>query len=308
MTPQQSIYALLQTVRRSRRSGLGLLAGVSLPLLGKVAPVQAKKKKKVTLCSNGKTVKAPKKKAKQLLQQGAAKGACPAGCPSGQKPCDNRCIPAPNCCVTADCLEGVCDRGICIVEIIPRHCGNGGPCAVFLTHGILGTSLNGVAGADQFCQDIAATNPDLSGRLFKAWLSDSSSTAAERFTNTANAGPYFLIGNDSDGLIAPPKVAENFQDLTQCGQDGIQDCIKHPINRKVDGSADGVISPFAWTGTDTTGELGAATCSNWTNDGGQGQVGSTAATGNTWTALELRPCGTSLNALYCFEQATPDPL
>lgn len=57
--------------RLTRRTGLGLLAGASLPLLGLAAATDAKKYKKITLCFNGKTVKKPKKQAKKLLKQGA---------------------------------------------------------------------------------------------------------------------------------------------------------------------------------------------------------------------------------------------
>lgn len=65
--------------RLTRRSGLGALLGASLPALGLSTVANAKKnrkKKKVTLCANGQTVKKPKKQAKKLLNQGATKGAC----------------------------------------------------------------------------------------------------------------------------------------------------------------------------------------------------------------------------------------
>ena len=55
--------------RLNRRRGLGLLAGVSLPLLGVPEVTQAKKRKKLTLCNRGQTVTVPKAKAKKLLRR-----------------------------------------------------------------------------------------------------------------------------------------------------------------------------------------------------------------------------------------------
>lgn len=67
------------SARLSRRAGLGLLAAASLPLLGFVEAGEAKKKKKITLCVQGQTVKKPKQKAKKLQKKGAGKGACRCG-------------------------------------------------------------------------------------------------------------------------------------------------------------------------------------------------------------------------------------
>ncbi|MCA9880765.1 MAG: DUF1554 domain-containing protein [Thermomicrobiales bacterium] len=72
------VAALAQRISASltRRAGLGLIAA-SLPLLA-VDATDAKKKK-ITLCVNGKTANKPKKKAKKLLKQGASKGRCRCG-------------------------------------------------------------------------------------------------------------------------------------------------------------------------------------------------------------------------------------
>lgn len=67
------------SARVTRRSGIGLLAGASLPLLGLVSDSAAKKKKKITLCFNRQTVKKPAKQAKKLLKNGSSKGACACG-------------------------------------------------------------------------------------------------------------------------------------------------------------------------------------------------------------------------------------
>lgn len=71
------------TTRLTRRTNLGLLAGASLPLLGLSESADAKKKK-ITLCFNGQTVKKPKKQARKLQKKGATKGACdPTLCGNG---------------------------------------------------------------------------------------------------------------------------------------------------------------------------------------------------------------------------------
>ena len=250
--------------RLSRRRGLGLLAGASLPLLGVAEMIHAKKKKKKkTLCNRGQTVTVPKAKTKKLLRQGATKGAC--------------------------------------LPETPR-CGNGGPCAVFASSFILGTELGGVAGADQHCKVDADQNPALAGRTFKAWISVNGDFPVNAFTNIENAGPYELVSNSGDSG-APPRIADNFQDLTRCDQDDPKACIKNPINRNASGSTAGV-TVFAWTGTATNGGLAADICGGWTSGGIQGTVGRTDSTDANWTDSRSQECDSTLNSVYCFEQAT----
>ncbi len=285
----------------SRRRGLGLLAGAGLPLVGLAGTADAGKKKKVTLCRNGQTVSVPKKKARKLLQQGATKGACPAGCPAGQRPCNTACIPTGDCCFSNDCPgNDFCVGGTCV----SRRCGSGGPCVVFQSQGVLGTALNGLAGADQFCTTSAAAVPALAGRPFKAWLSAGNQTPLTRFTNTAFAGPYVLVGNASDNGGPPPTVADSFADLITCEGGAPQQCLKAPILRRENGS-DLAVSAFVWTGTNADGSGAANTCDDW-KDGpiNQGQVGETAKTTSEWTNSASQRCSSTVNSVYCFEQPT----
>ncbi|MFN8662150.1 MAG: hypothetical protein U0075_09685 [Thermomicrobiales bacterium] len=71
----------------TRRTTLGFLVGGSLPVLGTALAAHANKKKKkkaITLCLDGQTVKKPKKKARKLQKQGATKGKCePLRCGNG---------------------------------------------------------------------------------------------------------------------------------------------------------------------------------------------------------------------------------
>lgn len=285
--------------RLNRRTGLGLLAGVSIPFLGLAEETDAKKKKKITLCFNGQTVKKPKNKAKKLQKKGATQGACVNGCASNQQLCEGTCIPADDCCVDNDCIgDDVCENGSCV----PLRCGNGGPCTVFMAAvntGFTGAQIGGLAGGDAKCQAAAdASTANLTG-TFRAWLSAGSETPGTRFSNLANAGPYRLVPNVGDGGNPPPTVAENFADLLSCGG-GI--CLNNAINRDENGVAQGG-NPAVWTGTLASGTASADTCSGWTSTGGNGLFGSGTSNTTTWTENFSGACTGAL-PIYCFQQAT----
>ena len=68
----------------TRRTTLCFLVGGSLPVLGSALAAHAKKKKTITLCLDGQTVKKPKKKARKLEKRGATRGKCePLRCGNG---------------------------------------------------------------------------------------------------------------------------------------------------------------------------------------------------------------------------------
>lgn len=283
------------SARLTRRAGLGLIAA-SLPLLA--SDVTDAKKKKVTLCVNGQTVRNPKKKAKKLLKQGATKGACPGGCASGQKLCGGACIPATACCVDNDCTgDNVCENSACV----PPRCGNGGPCVVFVSPSILGSILGGPRGADNTCNFSTVLIPELRDRPFKAWISGSGQTPATRFTSTAKAGPYVLVGNAQDNGAPPPRIADSFQDLISCNENGPEACLKHPINRLANGKVDA--DPFVWTATAVNGSADPDNCGEWQVSDSLGLVGKSDSTDPSWTAALTQPCDT-FAGVYCFEQPT----
>ncbi|MFN8678267.1 MAG: hypothetical protein U0Z70_17935 [Thermomicrobiales bacterium] len=290
-------FARAVATRLTRRTGLGLIAGGSLPLLGLAAATDAKKKKKITLCLNGQTVKKPKKKAKKLLKQGATKGACAGGCGSNQKLCNATCIPAGDCCVDTNCTgDDVCENGACV----PLRCGNGGPCTVFMAAvntGFTGSQIGGLAGGDAKCQ-AAADGANLSG-TYKVWLSAGSDTPGTRFSNIAQAGPYRLVPNAGDGGNPPPTVAENFADLFTCGGGT---CLNNAINRDENGQVQGG-NPGVWTGTLANGNASADTCAGWTSTAGNGLIGSGTSNTTTWTENIPGAC-TGAFPIYCFQQAT----
>lgn len=78
MEPSQfDVLTRAAAVLSSRRATLGAIASVLL--LGVATTADARKKKKVTLCLNGRTVKKSKEQARKLQSKGAGKGACRCG-------------------------------------------------------------------------------------------------------------------------------------------------------------------------------------------------------------------------------------
>ena len=258
---QDGLDGLVQRIsaRLSRRTGLGLLAGASIPFLGVAAAADAKKRKekKLTLCVNGQTVKKPKNKAKKLQKKGATKGACD-----------------------------------------PTLCGNGGPCAVFVTSSAFtGSEIGGLAGGDAKCAAIAS-GAGLPG-TFKAWLSAGAETPGTRFDNVNRAGPYRLVANNDDGGNPPPVVTTDFADLISCGAT----CLQNAIDRDQAGTVQ-VVDKTVWTGTLANGSASADTCSAWTSDslGAFGQSGFSSDNTDLWTEEFSRSCSNAFK-LYCFQQA-----
>lgn len=100
----------------SRRALLPLLGGLlASPLLGNgpaAAKKKKKKKKKTTLCLDGQTIKAGKKKKKQLINGGATPGPCPPvcapTCPGNTCGVSDGCGGTCACAAGSLCLDGVC--------------------------------------------------------------------------------------------------------------------------------------------------------------------------------------------------------
>lgn len=264
--PRFDAFSRLIAARLTRRTGLGLLAGASLPLLGITVNTQSKKKN-VTLCVDGQTVKKPKKQAKKLQKQGAIKGPC-------------------------------------VVTAEPPRCGNGGPCTVFVTsHSFTGGEIRSLASGDDRCQE-AAEAANLAG-TFKVWLSFDSDTPGSRFSNVAKAGPYRLVPNGGDIGGLPPLVATDFADLLSCPGPGFI-CLQSAINRDENGQSVPAGPEFlVWTGTLNNGVSSAQTCSGWSSSSGeeQGKTGRSDQLDIGWTEYGPSSCD-QRHSIYCFQQAT----
>ncbi len=167
---------------------------------------------------------------------------------------------------------------------------------VFVTSTRYDGNLGGLAGADTKCQDIA--NAKGMGGTWKAWLSDSKTSASSRLIHSNN--PYVLL----DGSI----VANNWTDLT----DGT---LQTPINMDENGYQ--TINEMAvWTSTKVDGSTYSpyannTLCNDYTvADENYSMCGMGYVNNNEWTDWSSDWCkGT--NRLYCFEQIgnppTPTP-
>jgi len=153
--------------------------------------------------------------------------------------------------------------------------------------------LGGLEGADGKCQ-AWANAAGLPG-TYKAWLSDSPSSPATRFTRSMV--PYMRV----DGV----KVADDWADLT----DGSLDA---PIATTETGAAKGMWFALwisnVWTATRADGTSTGSFCNNWTSGdwtprffGAYG--GFYEQSGGTWTYYpeEEGYCGRN-HALYCVQQ------
>lgn len=124
--------------------------------------------------------------------------------------------------------------------------------------------------------------------IFKAWLSDSNTSARDRLVH--HVGSYVR----TDGAV----VAINWFDLA----DG---WLKEPI--ACDENKTCTTEPLSvWTGTERTGNhiLGQVNCSDWTSESStdNGMGGSNLEINFNWTDGFGWPCNWSNRRLYCIEQ------
>lgn len=166
---------------------------------------------------------------------------------------------------------------------------------VFVTSATYNGNLGGLPNADFKCQ-IRAEEANLGGE-WKAWLSDSTTSAASRLNHYD--GPYKLI----NGTI----IANNWGDLT----DG---SLQNPIKITELGTEQGIET---WTNTLATSSIPSSSrsCSNWTSsydDSGSliqirggglagGVVGNPNSFSQAWSNSTTASCNSSMS-LYCFEQ------
>lgn len=163
---------------------------------------------------------------------------------------------------------------------------------VFVTSELFTGDLNGVAGADDACQEAA----DKVGFLgeFRAWLSSAESTPAQNFIKSKV--PYKdvmnkVVADDWDSLATGNLKSGIY--LTENGEtatSGPHPCVP----------PDDVV--VVWSNTYPEGTLlsDANSCSSWTGVG-DGSVGRLGALTSSWTQACVVPC-TTMAPLYCFEQ------
>ncbi len=167
---------------------------------------------------------------------------------------------------------------------------------MFTTSTTYSGNLGGLMGADQLCQARAAAG-NLSG-TFKAWLSDSTTSAASRLTH--GALPYELV----DGTV----VAADWTALTS-GM--LQTMIELDENGNLLPQADtcsGFNGHYVWTDSADDGTIydAAQSCQNWTSalgtDNGSTGSSSTLQATSYWSSwCHLESCS-SMASLYCIQQ------
>jgi len=157
-----------------------------------------------------------------------------------------------------------------------------------------GGAGSGLDGANAKCNNLAsAAGLTAGGRVFKAWLSNSTDSAADRLTHSSV--PYVRI----DGVV----VADDWADVVDGG-------LANPINVDEYGiPKGGEYGAFVWTGTNTagyySGEDKYACTTDWTcsiYDSSQtGMIGYSGVISSSWTSGSNSRCSSN-RALYCFEQ------
>jgi hypothetical protein len=164
---------------------------------------------------------------------------------------------------------------------------------VFLSSDNYTGNLGRLAGADAVCQRLAGA-AGLAG-TFKAWLSDSTTSARDRLTHSVV--PYVLVTGET--------VASNGVDLT----DGtLQKAIT--VDEEAFNWIGNCSLPWpsvVWTGTQIDGSSEGPYCSDWRSSATEirGQNGHYCWTSEAWThiswAEEAGACS-NRQSLYCFQQ------
>ncbi|MBL8179282.1 MAG: DNRLRE domain-containing protein [Bryobacterales bacterium] len=155
----------------------------------------------------------------------------------------------------------------------------------FVTSSIRSANLGGLAGADAICNQEAAAAGK--GGTFKAWLSTTTQSAAQRFVQSTV--PIVRV----DGAL----IAYDWADLTSGS-------IRAPINLTATGASITNPGPFStWTNTTDTGAASSLDCVGWTSASSTllGLGGVIVGTDASWTATVNRFCSTQLR-LYCIQQ------
>lgn len=141
--------------------------------------------------------------------------------------------------------------------------------------------VSGIEAGDSICNNLAEQAGLPFQGSYKAWLSDDSVAAAERFEQRGG-------WQRPDGI----EVASTLADLTdgQLFASVIQDETgEYQVNNDI------------WTGTNTNGSASGFDCENWSSaeEGNSGITGRNRNTIASWTAFTTRQCSQTSTHLYC---------
>lgn len=189
-------------------------------------------------------------------------------CTGNSAACETSCSAHSDCAANAFCNTlGTCTLGK----------------VAFTTSTTTNGNIGGLAGADALCQTRAQA-AGLPG-TYRAWLSDSTISAAARFTQASI--PYAYV----NGTV----IASNWADLT----DGT---IGSPFRITEFGVQ--VPGNLPFTSTAPNGDQqGPEYCVNWTSTVGSVWTGQSDQTGTAWTFAQNNSGNCNiLHRLYCFQQ------
>jgi len=158
------------------------------------------------------------------------------------------------------------------------------PKRIFVTSGTWNGNLGGLSGADAKCQE-AATNAGLPG-TYMAWVSTFEDYIYYRVPAGEGFSNYYYV------LVDGTRIADDIWDLTDTS-------LQTAINKNEFGDT---LNTTTWTGSDAYGNVGDATCLDWTDatSGVTATMGTSSATDGTWSDNGTASCN-SLKSLYCIE-------
>ncbi len=211
--------------------------------------------------------------------------------------------------VDGDFCTGICRNNICgdgYLNPATEICDDGnnvdgdfcsGQClvgsyfyTVFVTNETFGGDLDGLAGADNLCKQLADEAGLSPNFVWKAWLSNLTLSASQRLYHSP------LAYKRMDGVI----IANNWNDL-------IDATIQNPISK--DQYSNNVYGPV-WTGTNFNGATITVNpngdhndlCANWTSTAGMARTGSNDKVDVGWSRYGAYACSRTEPRLYCFQQ------
>ena len=181
--------------------------------------------------------------------------------------------------VAAVCLDGRAAQGVGCDG--GAGSGGNGVKRVFVTSAAWDGDLNGLAGADEKCEE-AAIAAELGGN-WVAWLSVSNQPAADRLKDV---GPWYRVNGTE-------LVVEDKEDLLEMGP-------SVPIEYSELGTLP--LEPGVWTGTRDSGAGSEMNCQDWnTSVASEGLYGNWQQVTHWSGFVFFAPCSTKMS-LYCFEQ------
>jgi cysteine-rich repeat protein len=218
---------------------------------------------------------------------------------AGVEQCDDANMDNADDCVDG-CLAATCGDGFQQAGV--EECDDGGmnggcteQCTwltrfAFVTSSLYTGNMGGIAGADAEC-NMRAQAAGLPG-TYMAWLSDNQVTPASRFVQSSV--PYLKTNG--------AKIADNWADLIDSTLDSPLDTTEQGTPSPDGGNSCNASVRQVFTGTFSNGLVATNTCSNWTSEAGQANIGQTTSATFRWSNCGSTGSCAAASAIYCFQQ------